>query len=79
MWENRKNYRNAEQLYREALQLDPNNPWHNANFAEFVEKVHGDYSQANRLYQLALKNGPDLEWVRTEYVRFQKEHPESSG
>jgi Tfp pilus assembly protein PilF len=76
LWENRRNYNEAEWLYREALRLAPENAGHTANFAEFMERIREDFSEANRLYRLALELPTDCDWAKEEYNRFLNAHPE---
>jgi YD repeat-containing protein len=45
----RKDYDEAERLYRRALELDLGHAHHMGNFAEFMEKVRKNYDEAERL------------------------------
>jgi tetratricopeptide (TPR) repeat protein len=55
----RKDYDEAERLYRKALELDPNASAATGNFALFMQDVRKDYDEAERLYRKALELNPD--------------------
>nr|WP_225587555.1 tetratricopeptide repeat protein [Methylomonas fluvii] len=54
----RKNYDEAERLYRKALELDPNSAKNTGNFAIFIAAIRKDYNEAERLYRKALELDP---------------------
>ena len=54
----RKNYKEAERLYRKALQLAPNDADNTANFAVFMES-RKKHDEAERLYRKALDLAPN--------------------
>ena len=49
----RKDYDEAERLYRKALELDPNNAVATRNFAVFMNDVRKDSKEAERLNRRA--------------------------
>src|SRR5260370_1151490 len=55
----RKDYDEAERLYRKALELDPNDADYAGNFASFMKDVRKDYDEAERLYRKALELDPN--------------------
>jgi tetratricopeptide (TPR) repeat protein len=55
----RKDYDEAERLYRHALELDPDSPMHTGNLANFMWRARQDYDEAERLYRRALELDPD--------------------
>ncbi len=54
----RKNYDEAERLYRKALELDPKNANNTGNFANFMKDIRENYDEAERLYRKALELDP---------------------
>ena len=48
----------AEQLFRKALELDPNNANNTGNFAVFLTNVRGLHDEAERFYRKALELDP---------------------
>jgi protein O-mannosyl-transferase len=54
----RKNYDEAERLFRKALQLDPNHAAHTLSFAIFLPTIRKNYDEAERLYRKASELDP---------------------
>jgi len=54
----RKDYDEAERLYRKALELDLTNAITTGNFALFMHHIRKDYDEAERLYRKALELDP---------------------
>ena len=73
MHEVRKDYDEAERLYRRALELDPGHAHHMGNFVEFMEKVRKNYDEAERLYRKALELDPEKEIIRKNYETLKKQ------
>jgi Flp pilus assembly protein TadD len=72
----RKDYDEAERLYRKALELDPKHATNTGNFASFMKAVRKDYDEAERLYRKAVALDPkDKHWTK-QLTNFFKEHPE---
>jgi tetratricopeptide (TPR) repeat protein len=55
----RKNYDEAERLFRKAIELDPNNAIHTRNFARFMKNVRKNYDEAERLFRKAIELDPN--------------------
>ena len=59
MWRVRKNYDEAERLYRRALELDPSHANNTGSFANFMSNLRKDHDEAERLYRQALELDPN--------------------
>ena len=57
--------RNPEARYREALQLDPGNPYAHANFGHWILWRNGPLEAANREFAAGLKSGRARDYVRS--------------
>jgi tetratricopeptide (TPR) repeat protein len=66
----RKNYDEAERLYRNALDLDPNRANPMGNFAGFMWRVRKDYDEAERLYRRVLELDPNEGSITGNYANF---------
>jgi len=70
----RKNYDEAEPLYRKALELDPKHAIHTGNFARFMKNVRQNYDEAERLYRKAVSLDPRSELWKEQLTKLVKEH-----
>ena len=71
----RKDYDEAERLYRRAVELDPVHANNTGNFALFMDSVRKDYDEAARLYRRAVELDAGQEYWKKQLARFLKEHP----
>ena len=55
----RKDYDQAEKLYRQTLEIDPNNANNTGNLALFMNDIRKDYVEAEKLYRRALELDPN--------------------
>ncbi|MFA5091012.1 MAG: tetratricopeptide repeat protein, partial [Candidatus Omnitrophota bacterium] len=65
-YKNHGQYAKAEEAFKKALELDPENDWLCIGLAEFYQK-EGKYTQAERLFEKATEINPDSDWL---YVKF---------
>ena len=72
MSEIRKNYDEAERLYRKALELDPNHAIYTTSFANFLSDVRKNYDEAEGFYRKALDLDPLNAWILKCYAAFHK-------
>src|SRR5262249_18889777 len=55
----RKNYDEAERLYRRALEFDPNHAVLMGLFANFLSRIRKNYDEAERFYRSSLELDPN--------------------
>ncbi|MDP2719052.1 MAG: tetratricopeptide repeat protein, partial [Dehalococcoidia bacterium] len=58
MYKIRKEYDEAEGLYKKALELDPGNANNTGNYALFMHEIRKEYDEAEGLYKKALELDP---------------------
>jgi protein O-mannosyl-transferase len=68
----RRNYDEAERLYRKALELNPDDADNTGNFAMFMEDVRQNYDEAVKLYRKALELDPQNKLVHKNYETIKK-------
>lgn len=66
----RRDYDEAERLYRRALELDPNNAYPISNLAHLIYTVHKAFGESERLYRKALELDPNLPIATGNFAQF---------
>ena len=51
----RRDYDRAEEMYKRAVEADPNNANSLGNYADFLETVRRDYDRAEEMYKRAVE------------------------
>ena len=71
-----KDYDNAEQHYKKALELEPDHANNNGNYAIFLDDIRKDYDNAEQYYKKALELEPDNANNNGNYALLFIQHPQ---
>ncbi|WP_417327224.1 tetratricopeptide repeat protein [Halarcobacter sp.] len=69
----KKDYEEAENYYKKALDLDPNDVSYNGNYAIFLKNIKKDYEEAEIYYKKALDLDPNDAVYNGNYALFLNE------
>ena len=69
----RKDYEGAEEQYKKAIEVDPENAINLGNYANFLKEVRKDYEAAEEHYKRAIEADPENANNLGNYANFLKE------